>query len=485
MNVRTAPKVTIVRFAPWMTFQNSHPHDLMWPCAVLYAAGIARNKGWNVDVCDLHVEPLKRDEIVDRITSTNPDLVLLDTMTPTAGLAWEVAALVAERRPNLQIVGVGQHASEATDHLLRDGTAYTGVLRGEYEEAFGELLDGASLASIDGSVVRGPDGLITHGNRREISDVDGLPPLDPRGIPTDRYRMRSVSVPQMGRVRWGNLLTSRGCPYPCTFCSPTLRQSYGRGYRAHSAERVVDDMARLHTDHGITAWYMIDDVFSLNKQRVIDICDGLAKKKLPMHWTIQTRADLLDKDVCDALVRGGCTAVKMGIESGVPRILKQIRKNETAPEMLDAARMIRKSGLQLTAYYMLGHPTETLDDIAETMRYARDIDADMIQVAFHTPYPGSKTWDTYRERITDLNELNHYETQHLNASEVSSEELERLQREFYLKYYFSPRIFTRYLKNRLLYRATDLGEWELAFGSLKYLLGARGLADKTKDKAHA
>jgi hypothetical protein len=98
----------------------------------------------------------------------------------------------------------------------------------------------------------------------------------------------------------------------------------------------------------------------------------------------------------------------------------------------------------------------------------------MIQVGFHTPYPGSETYEMYKDHIEDLSELHHYETQHVNLSEVPGAELERLQREFYLRYYFSPKIFSRYLRNRLMYRAADPEEWKLAILSLRYLLQKRG-----------
>lgn len=469
-----APKLVIVRFAPWMIFKNNHPHDLMWPCALLYAAGVAERQGWSTEILDLHVEPLDEGSIVARILDGRPDVVLLDTMTPTLALSRRVAARVGAALPDTRILGVGQHASEKWDDLLYDGSPYHGVVLGEHEEALEEYFSGTPLHEIDGTVTMTDAGPVQKGTKRECKDVDALPPLTPRGLHLDRYRMRSVAVPRFGNVRWGYLLTSRGCPYPCTFCSPTLRQSYGRGFRPHAAERVVDDMRRLHTDWGVQAFYMIDDVFSLHKGRVRAICEQLIDLDLDIHWTIQTRADLLDAEMCKLLKKAKCTAVKMGIETGVPRLLELIKKKETREEMLEAAKHVRAAGMNLTAYYMLGHPTETLDEMHETMRYAGEIDADMIQVAFNTPYPGAPSWDEFAAQVDDLSELNHYETTHVNPSQVSGEEIEALQRNFYLRYYFSPRIFTRYLRNRLLYRVTDPGEWALAALSLKYLLGNRG-----------
>ena len=110
----------------------------------------------------------------------------------------------------------------------------------------------------------------------------------------------------------------------------------------------------------------------------------------------------------------------------------------------------------------------------ETFAFAKLVGSDMVQMAFHTPYPGSQSYEMVRDRVADLSELNHYETQHVNLSTVDSETMERLQRQFYLEYYFEPRRFLRYLRRRALYRLSDPTEWQLAAMSLKYLLGNRG-----------
>ena len=233
-------------------------------------------------------------------------------------------------------------------------------------------------------------------------------------------------------------------------------------------------MLRLHLDHGIDAFYTIDDVFSLNRKRVVDICHGLIKHNHNIHWTIQTRGDLIDLDLLKLMKRAGCVGVKMGIESGVDRILKIVRKSSTRKELLEAARNIEQAGLFLTTYYMVGHPTETRAEMEETFQFAKEVGSDMVQMAFHTPYPGSQSYEMAKELVDDLSELNHYETQHVNLSEVDSETLEKLQRQFYLQYYFSPSRFMKYVRRRALYRLTDPTEWQLAALSLKYLLGNRG-----------
>lgn len=469
------PRAIFLRFAPWAIFQNNHPHDLMWPVSHLYGKGIAEACGWEATVVDLHVDDSDADTLVRRLVNLKPDLLFVDTMTPTMAYARDIASRVRDHLVDLPIWGIGQHATEQPEDLLYPGSPMAGVLLGEFEATLAELLASHGERPVDGSAILGPDGtIIRRGGKKEVLQCDDLPPIDPGGLQLDQYRMRSIHVPMFGRVRWGYMLTSRGCPFPCTFCSATLRQSYGRKFRGHSAERVVSDMVRLHKDHGVDAFYTIDDVFSLDKGRVEEICRRLLQHNLPIRWTIQTRGDLIDKDILRLMKRAGCCGVKMGIESGVDRILKIIRKNATRDQLLKAARDAQEVGLSLTTYYMVGHPTETREEMEETFRFARLVASDMVQMAFHTPYPGSATYEMYKNHVDDLSELSHYETSHVNLSEVDSPTLERLQRYFYLRYYFSPPQFLRYLRRRAVYRLTDPMEWQLGVMSLKYLLGNRG-----------
>ncbi len=470
----SAPRALFVRFAPWMARNNNHPHDLMWPVSMLYGRKQAELAGWRAEIIDLHVEDLGHWELVERIQRFRPDLLLLDTMTPTMKLSRQVATTVASRMPETKIWGVGQHASELSNDLIYAGSPYTGVLLGEYECALPHLLQQGGHGPVEGSIALTKDGTQhVQGPKQKVSDLDALPAVDPRGLLLDRYGMRSTHTRNFGRTRWGFLMTSRGCPFLCTFCSPTLRQSYGRGFRTQSALQVVDDMERLHRDHGIDAYYLIDDIFSFDKERVRNISRELIRRKVAIQWVIQTRPDMIDPETLRLLKLSGCTGVKMGVESGVDRILKLVKKGVRRDKILESARQIRAAGLSLTAYYMLGHPTETLEEMEETFRFAKEVKADMIQVAFHTPYPGSESYEMYKREVSDLSELNHYETYHVNQSEVDGGTLEKMQRNFYLKYYFSPDIFLNYLTRRAVFRLTDPGEWRLAFKSVKYLLMQR------------
>lgn len=469
--MRTSPTLALLRFAPWMFFSNSHPRDLLWPVSMLYAQAQARLAGWRAEIIDLHVEPFDEDELTRRLRAMAPDLVLVDSTTPTMAAARRLAARLKQGDGAVKIWGVGQHASELPGDLLYPGTPFDGCLLGEYEALLPDLLGGASLDDRDDVARHDPavQALRVGSARAQVHDLDGLPPVDPGGLHLARYQMRSVHAPSFRRQRWGYLLTSRGCPHRCVFCSPTLRQSYGRRFRAHSAERVVDDMARLQRDHGVTAVYLLDDAFSLDRQRVLDICQLIVRQGIRLHWAIQTRADDLDGSLLAALHEAGCHGVKIGYESGVDRILEQLRKGTTTELLLRTAQEIRQAGLSLTACYMLGNPGETLEDMEQTFRFARRVGSDMIQVSFHTPYPGSASYEQYRTRVQRTSRLSHYDQHEVLLSDIPRRRLEQEQRRFYRRYYLSGPQLWSYLRRRAIYRVFDPSEWRLLADTLRYL----------------
>ncbi len=465
------PRLVLLRYAPWMFFANSHPRDLLWPVSMLYAQALARRSGWGARIIDLHVEPYDAQALLDRLSALSPDLLLIDSTTPTMGAALDLASRLKDRAPSTQIWGIGQHASEQPEDLLAGATPFDGCLLGEYDAILPALLAQGSLrAREDVALPGGPADPIHRGDARaKVLDLDSLPPISPQGLHLERYQMRSVHAPSFARQRWGYLLTSRGCPHGCIFCSPTLRQSYGRRFRAHSPERVVEDMARLKRDHGVSTIYLIDDAFSLRRQRVLDICELLIRRRVRLHWAVQTRADDLDPELLAALREAGCHGIKIGYESGVDRILTGLRKGTNTRVLLQTAREIRRAGLSLTACYMLGNPGETLEDMEETFRFACRVGSDMIQVSFHTPYPGSESYELHRDQVRRASRLSHYDQHEVLLSEVDRDRLERVQRSFYMRYYLSlPRLWS-YLTRRAIYRVFDPSEWKLLYETLRYL----------------
>jgi anaerobic magnesium-protoporphyrin IX monomethyl ester cyclase len=468
--MRDARSLVLVRLAPWRSYRNAHPRDLLWPVSMLYAAASAARDGWRTTILDGHVEDLDGAGLAQAAAHRAPDVVVVEFTTPSLAAALEFGREMRDRVPRAAIWAVGQHATERPADLLGDGSPFDGCLLGEYEASIAQLLAGAGRGPVEDSAVRGPGGeAAVRGGVRLVEDIDALPPLDPTGLPLDRYGVRSMHIPGRSRQRWGFLLTSRGCPFHCTFCSQTLRASHGRKFRGQSAEGVAADLARLEKEHGVTAVYMIDDCWSLDRDRVLRLCEAVVARGTKVLWAVQTRADCLDPEVLAALRGAGCRAIKIGVESGVDRVLGDLRKSVSRERIAKAVRDIRDSGIYLTACFMLGNPGETLEDMRESCRFALALGADMIQVSVHTPYPGSESYARFATQVGGAR-LSHYEGGPMAVGLLSPARLEAEQRRFYLHYYLHPGTVLRYVRRRGVDRLFDPDEWALVLGSVRFLL---------------
>ena len=472
--------VAFVRVAPFYGVRDMHPQDRMWPMPTLYAATMLKERGFGVHVLDTWAQStISRDDISNWIRESGARLVFLESMTQTADVYYEVVGRIRSDFPDLPIWGMGQHASAMTKHLFAETSSFDGAVIRELEHTVVQVAEAlrderAPDLSIPGVALGdGKGGMLRAEERPFDWDLDQLPFPDVSLIDIPSYYIISSHVRTFKPLRWGFLMTSRGCPYPCTYCSQTLRQSFGLQFRGMSPERVVDDMERLEKEHGVNAIFCQDDVFTFDMDRVRAICDEYLRRELTVRWVCQTRGDALDRDLVQRMKRAGCAGVTFGVESGNDRVLRVLKKKETAAEMFEGARLVKEAGLALTCYYMIGNPTETREEVLETLGFAKKVGSHVIQCAYFTPYPGSPFFEDHGDEIEhSLGDLSHYNSMRFNYSEIDDEELRKLQRRFYLEYLLSPKQVLRYVTQRAPYAIFNNGELGLIGKSLKFFLAA-------------
>jgi anaerobic magnesium-protoporphyrin IX monomethyl ester cyclase len=193
-------------------------------------------------------------------------------------------------------------------------------------------------------------------------------------------------------------MSSRGCPFKCIFCS--ARQVSGFKYRAHSAERVVDEMEILHNKYQARQIIFLDDNFIISKKRVFEICERIQQKGLhkKLLWTAAGRADEVTEPLLKAMKDANCKMISFGIESGSPRLLELMKKGEKKEHIVKAVDMARKAGLKTRGTLILGFPTETRNESLETIQFAKDLGLDFAKFSLATPYPGTALYNIALER---------------------------------------------------------------------------------------
>ena len=269
---------------------------------------------------------------------------------------------------------------------------------------------------------------------------------------------------------FGAIVTSRGCPYRCAYCSKPV---FGSRFRAQNPERVVEEMIYLQQQFGIKEIAFYDDSFTLDKKRVHAIADEIIAKGLKIDWTCETRVNLVDKELLRKMRQAGCYSVAYGIESASPEIIKTLQKDITLEQVETAVRDSREVGLQVVGYFMLGSPGETPDTIRQTINLAKELKVDFAQFSATTPFPGTELYDIY---MRDKKESIAWEkfvyagtdnptTPVFDSDKLSREDLQNWTSRAYREFYLRP----AYIWQRLR-RCTSWGEIKMNIKGLAMLL---------------
>jgi radical SAM superfamily enzyme YgiQ (UPF0313 family) len=357
------------------------------PLGLLYLGGYLRARSRHeVEVIDAQVEELGYPELKARIAAARPDIAGLTAMTFTLLDVLKTVALIKEVSPQILTVIGGVHAFlYPTETLRQPGVDF--VLAGEAEETFARLVDeiasGKKFEAVPGLTWRDGSSIRQNPPPPLIADLDSLPFPDRTLTPYPKY-----SSVVAKRLPITTMFTSRGCPFRCSFCS---RPHLGKTFRARSADNVVDEMeacARL----GIKELLIYDDTFTVNRERVHAVADEILRRDLDIGWDIRARVDCVDARLLERIKAARCERIHFGIEAGTEKILQVLNKGITLAKAKEAVALTRKTGIQTLAYFMIGAPTETRDDILRTIDFALELDADFVHITILSPFPATEIY---------------------------------------------------------------------------------------------
>ncbi len=357
------------------------------PLGLLYIAGYLENNTKHyISVIDAQVEKLDYQALPSRIALFKPDIVGVTAMTMTLIDVMKTVALVKKIDKSIKVVLGGPHVHLYPEETIQlENVDY--LVLGEGEVAFKELLDNiddsSQLEKISGLVFQHNGRIINTGVRSAIKNLDDIPFPARHMVPYKKYNSllskRGITT---------TIFTSRGCPFSCSFCD---RPHLGKLFRARSAGNVVDEI-EVCTRMGIYEFLFYDDTFSVNKKRVIDICNEIIERKLDIGWDIRARVDTINEQMLRSLKMAGCQGIHYGVEAGSERILKVLNKGITIKKVRDVFELTRKYKIPILSYFMIGNPTETIDDIYTTFKVAKMLNPDYMHLTILTPFPGTKIY---------------------------------------------------------------------------------------------
>jgi radical SAM superfamily enzyme YgiQ (UPF0313 family) len=423
------------------------------PLGILYlAAYLRRESEAEVDIVDLTFQKKPFDHLRARLSARRYDIVGLSVMTSLLRDAERASAIARETSPRALVLWGGPHATVLPDDSLALPHV-DAVAIGEAEETLLELVQrGGHPEGVAGIWYKTADGSICRNLPRPlIEDLSSLPLpardlVDMKTYARAWYSLTASDPTLMGT----SIITSRGCPYLCTYCQPTLRQLFGKRVRRRSVDDVLGELVHLKEAYGLNAFMFEDDTFIIHRPWVMEFSARLKEMNLGFRWGCNVRADLVTQELLGAMVEAGLVQVNMGIESGTQRILDQIYdKRITVEDVERAVDIAKRLGLKVGGYFMIGAPTETQDEVERTIRFAARLPIDEAAFNITTPLPGTRLWDQTCDLVGgDIADFDYYHTSVYNSPQVlPANKLQWLKRKAYLRFYlFSPRRVPNVLK---------------------------------------
>jgi anaerobic magnesium-protoporphyrin IX monomethyl ester cyclase len=413
-----------------------------------YVAAMAEKRGDEVRILDMEVDNTSLRRVVKEQA---PDVIGITANTIQIKAAWRVAQELKETT-GVPIVLGGPHptflAAESVERPEIDI-----VVRSEGEMTWADLcahLDrGESLEDVQGITYQQDGKIVQNPDRPVIADVDSLPLPAYHLFKMDRY---TNLQPTLDHIEGGSysILTSRGCPYRCTYCSQILP----RRWRARSPENVVAEWRWLVKDLGAKEIGVLDDSFNIDRERVLAICDLIIAEGLnhvPWIMINGIRANLVDEELLGKMRQAGCVRTAFGVESGNQRILDTaVNKHLTLDQVRAAFKAAQAVGMETIGFFIIGLPGETEETMEDTIRFAIELDPIVANFSMATPFPGTEMYNQVLEKgrllVNDWDEFAFFENKpQFETDQMPAELVEQKWREAYRRFYLRPSRIARTL----------------------------------------
>ncbi|QWR76510.1 B12-binding domain-containing radical SAM protein [Candidatus Magnetomonas plexicatena] len=393
-------------------------------------------------------------DLIKKIIYEKPDILGFSAYTKDISFVKRFVTQLRSSLPNTTIVlgGVQITLMPVETFKYLDGLIDYGF-KGESELAFKQFTDklprpGDNLDSFD-NLIWLKDGQVTENALIPPKNLDELP--FPRWdlMPPGTYP-KAPHGAFYKQFPYAPLITSRGCPYPCTFCSAGFIS--GKKIRYRCIENVIDEIKYLNKNFNVKEIHIEDDNFSMEKERVVDFCESLMRTNLNITWALPNglRLDSLDLEVLKLMTRAGCYSVNVGVESGNESRLKLIKKKITKETIKEKIALVKQAGMDIGGFFIIGFPGETRKEIEQTLKFTTELELDRIGISYFQPYPGTEDFKQLlndKQYSFDLENAHHsLHTISFIPDGMSYNAIKILRFKGFLKFYFRPKIFLQLIK---------------------------------------
>lgn len=371
------------------------------PLGLLYIAAVANQKGYDVTVLDAYAAEYDDADVKKFITANHFDVIGVSTLTCNGAIVYKLGKWIKQNFPDTNIVLGNVHAAVYAKYYLRD-KACDFVVHGEGDYVFVDVLEvlenKKDIESLKCVSYKKADGtLFISDEVAFVEDLEQLPYPARKMVDSKMYSLNEISNQMFvssAETVCKTMFTSRGCPNRCSFCVV----HGNRKPRLNRYDLVVDEMEMLEKEYNAEYVFFMDSLFFSDRERVFQICNEINKRKLKIKWGCDAHVRFIDEEIVKAVEKAGCYELSFGIESGVQKLLNNVRKGITLKQIEDAISIVKKhSSIKIGGLFILGLPGETYADSKATINFAKRLPLDIAQFSILVPYPGSPMFEDFRK----------------------------------------------------------------------------------------
>ena len=373
-----------------LLISTAHPleENPLPPLSLAYLAAALESNGFEVQILDFLVTRYQPEKVRQKLEEYRPQIVGVTCVTLNYHLAVEMLEVCKTFDPAIVTVIGGPHVSFTPRETLLEAPWIDAVVIGEGDSTFVELVKavdgGGSYEKIPGIAFHDHGTFVKTEPRPLIEDIDSLPLPSRHLIPLSRYRALGTPC---------TVITSRGCPYGCIFCS--AHRMFGRRVRFRDPGIVVDEIERIQRDLGFQMINIVDDTFTVNHAHASQVCEEILRRNLKIDWSAYARVDNMSEKLIALMKRAGCRMVLFGVESADEQILKTIKKGITPDDVRRGVKIATDGGMKVYCSFIIGLPRESHNTIQKTISFSDEINRQYgVEYGYHllAPLPGTELY---------------------------------------------------------------------------------------------
>lgn len=358
------------------------------PTDLMYCASMAKQNA-ECTIKDYSVEGGTLETLAKDIKKLSPDIILVnvaDTTFKTDMQAFETAKTI---KPEILTVATGAHFLTESKNILKSNPALDVIIRGEPEIPFSKIVQGEDFETIKGLTYKKNNQIFENEDAPFLENLDELP-FPARDLINNDLYIRPDTDEKQAIIR-----VEAGCPNNCFFCLATKVSGSKARYR--SSENIISEIKECKEKYGINNFVFWSDLFTADREKVLDLCRKISAEKLNINWSANSRVDTIDEELLSAMKNSGCNLISLGIESGSQEILDKIGKRITKQQAENAINLCHSNNIKVFAYFVIGLPWEAEKNILETIDFAIKLNPDYVNFYTATALTGSRFFDYIKE----------------------------------------------------------------------------------------